>query len=315
MTPGRPVHVHAHVDQPGHDLLDLLFGGPLFHYYDHGFRCLPRYVSRVALTVRGASSPCTHPALEPPRLVDDPLEQPADRVGPERALDGHAPHVLDAPASRDPADTPATPSVFFSRPISHATRARSFSRRTITSSTRSMSVRKSSSVGIDLDAPFSQRTYVSTRSSRSGDRFAGLGNQRDKRAADDRRVSVGRHLRDVFRTRNPEPQRDRQRRLRRECAAPAPRRRTPPVARPGDAEPGDAVQKAAAQLAPPSESARRSSSGSRGRSYQDLPPRVFRGILPPPRSAGRAPALRRPRPCGRRRERGQRPCATADWRS
>src|SRR5262249_45345196 len=33
--------------------------------------------------------------LEAPRLVDDPLEQPRDRVRPERALGGHAANVRE----------------------------------------------------------------------------------------------------------------------------------------------------------------------------------------------------------------------------
>ena len=38
---GRAVHVHPHFNQPGDDLFDLGFAGPFFHYYDHGFCCLP----------------------------------------------------------------------------------------------------------------------------------------------------------------------------------------------------------------------------------------------------------------------------------
>jgi hypothetical protein len=38
---GRPVHIHPHFNQPGDDLFDLGFAGPFFHYYDHGFCCLP----------------------------------------------------------------------------------------------------------------------------------------------------------------------------------------------------------------------------------------------------------------------------------
>jgi hypothetical protein len=37
---GRPVHVHAHLHEAGHDLFDLRLAGPFFHDYDHCFGCL-----------------------------------------------------------------------------------------------------------------------------------------------------------------------------------------------------------------------------------------------------------------------------------
>jgi hypothetical protein len=32
---GRPVHVHPHLDEPGHDILDLCLRRPLLHHHNH----------------------------------------------------------------------------------------------------------------------------------------------------------------------------------------------------------------------------------------------------------------------------------------
>ena len=96
---GRPVHVHAHLDEARDDLFDLRLGGPFFHYYDHGF-CLPP-VTGVPDRIRPVTCyfavvlAVNHPPLEPPRFVDDPLEQPRDRVGAERAFRRDAAHVRE----------------------------------------------------------------------------------------------------------------------------------------------------------------------------------------------------------------------------
>ena len=58
---GRPVHVHAHLDEPRDDLLDLRFGGPFFHHYDHGFTASTSLARLVALT----SLPCPSPFISP----------------------------------------------------------------------------------------------------------------------------------------------------------------------------------------------------------------------------------------------------------
>src|SRR6185369_4843731 len=51
--------------------------------------------SAVCDTLPARLFPVHHAPLEPPRLIDDPLEQPRDRVGPERSLGGDAAHVRD----------------------------------------------------------------------------------------------------------------------------------------------------------------------------------------------------------------------------
>ena len=57
---GRAVDVHPHLDQPRDHLLDLRFGRPFFHHYNHGVCCLHRLLhpSLLGLLVP-ASSPCT----------------------------------------------------------------------------------------------------------------------------------------------------------------------------------------------------------------------------------------------------------------
>src|SRR4030095_4282588 len=81
------------------------------------------------------------------RFIDDTFEQPRDGLGAQRSFHGDVSYVLEhllLPLRLVNLD----PLSFLRRPISHATRARSFSRRTRTSSTRSMSFLKSSSRGM-----------------------------------------------------------------------------------------------------------------------------------------------------------------------
>ena len=78
---GGPVHVEAHLHQLRDHALNLLFGRALLHHHDHGVlrHSCPSEFTDVLLR-RGSP-------LEPPRLVDDALEQPRDRVVVERARD------------------------------------------------------------------------------------------------------------------------------------------------------------------------------------------------------------------------------------
>ena len=93
---GRSVDVHAHLDQPRDDLLDLVLGGPFLHHYDHGFCRL-----QPATNLTSADRPdrgvlaVDHPPFEPPRLVDDAFEQPRDGVGAQRPFRRDAPHVRE----------------------------------------------------------------------------------------------------------------------------------------------------------------------------------------------------------------------------
>src|SRR3954451_3923071 len=124
------------------------------------------------------------------------------------------------------------PRSFFILPISHATRARSFSSRTSTSSTRSMLSRKSSSVGLDFQPPpvlFDARNQLCRR--------AFLGNHRDERAADDRGVGVDADLGDVLGTRYAETEGDWQRGVRADPPHHLAGRGRYLVARTGHAEP------------------------------------------------------------------------------
>ena len=87
---GRAVHVHAHLDEARDDLFDLRFGRPFFHHYDHGF-CRLQYLlhrSCSAVPAVARASSCTTRRSSAPRFVDDALEQPRDRVGPERPFGG-----------------------------------------------------------------------------------------------------------------------------------------------------------------------------------------------------------------------------------
>ena len=54
---GRSMDIHAHLDKPFDDVLDLRFGRALFHYNNHGFRrlqCL--HYSRAAVFGLGGTS-------------------------------------------------------------------------------------------------------------------------------------------------------------------------------------------------------------------------------------------------------------------
>ena len=109
-----------------------------------------------------------------------------------------------------------------------------------------MSLRKSSSVGIN-GCTF-QPPDVGFDALQQVRRPAVLRDQRHQRAADHRRVGVGRHFGDVLGTRNAEAQRDRQRRVR---ADPFDQRlgaRGDAIARPGHAQPRNAIQEPAPEL-------------------------------------------------------------------
>src|SRR5207247_9804611 len=52
-------------------------------------------LSRLPVIRHHSDFPVHHPALQPPRLVDNPFEQPRDRVGSERTLDRDAADVIE----------------------------------------------------------------------------------------------------------------------------------------------------------------------------------------------------------------------------
>jgi hypothetical protein len=105
---GRPVHVVSHLEEVRHDLLDLLLGRPLPHHYHHVglslilsglFRRLWLGPAGVLAPPIRATGPFREPVfirlpLEPARFVDDPFEQPADRLRVQRAAVGRH-HVLE----------------------------------------------------------------------------------------------------------------------------------------------------------------------------------------------------------------------------
>ena len=242
-----------------------------------------------------AVSPWTTRRSRPPRLVDDAFEQPRDRVRRRAALPRRCRARARAPASRAPADRPRRPAPSSAGRSRTRTRARSLSRRTSTSSTRSMSLRKSSSVGIERCVR--QPTHVALRRARSDPRDrARFGDHRHQRAADHGRVGVARRLR----RRAPAARcRTRARSAStcaRGCGAPALRRRRDAIARAGHAQPRDPVQKPAAQLRRllnPRVGRRRAQQEDR---IDARRPPASRGTRRPLRSADRAPARRRRRP-------------------
>ena len=97
-------------------LLDLRFGRPLFHHDNHDVPPSERSQidpaaadSSSASRSRRPSLAVHDPALEPARFVDDPLEQPGDRVGAERALGRRPRGRASARPSRDRADRSRCP--------------------------------------------------------------------------------------------------------------------------------------------------------------------------------------------------------------
>src|SRR5262245_29040703 len=124
------------------------------------------------------------------------------------------------------------PCSFLIRPISHATRARSFSSRTRTSSTRSMSSRNSSNVRMGTFEP----TYVFLDLRDQVRRTSRLADDRDERAADDGRIRVFADFGDVFGTRDAEAERNRQRRPRANAPHERFRAAGDTIPRAGDAE-------------------------------------------------------------------------------
>src|SRR4029078_5468881 len=86
---GRPVHVESHLDQLGDDALHLRVGRPLLHYDNHV--CVLLFYFQRAATRRLPGLQFLSVPFEPPRFVDDALEQPADggRVQWSRIDVGH----------------------------------------------------------------------------------------------------------------------------------------------------------------------------------------------------------------------------------
>ena len=229
---GRAVHVHAHLHEPRDDLLDLRFGGPFFHHYYHGFCLLQYRLVVMSVPLVGSSALAVDDApFEPARLVDDPLEQPRDRVGPERPFGGDARGRAPAPPSRAPADRPRCPAPSSAgRSRSARAPARSAAGPALRRRDRCRR-RKSSSVVSYVRArrtrPSASARSSSTRSI-SSRRPARLGDQRHQRAADDRGVGVGADFGDVLGPRDAEARARSASPCARESAAPAPRRPTRP---------------------------------------------------------------------------------------
>src|SRR5579872_5804766 len=96
------------------------------------------------------------------------------------------------------------PCAFFRRPTSQATRARSFSSLTRTSSIRSMSCLKSSSDDMSLRARAFQPAHASFHPLDQIARLAELCHERHERAANHRGFRVLAHFGDVFRSRDAE---------------------------------------------------------------------------------------------------------------
>ena len=150
----RPVHVDPHLDQLRDDLLNLLFGRPLLHHDDHTalhFLSRPQPMARPALPIcgsrprrRAVPGACRRLALQPPRLVDDSLEEARHRLG-ARAVPGwprRARGRSPAPAPRVPADRSAAQRLLELADLQRAG-ARSLSSVTSWSSSSSMRARPS----------------------------------------------------------------------------------------------------------------------------------------------------------------------------
>ena len=79
---GRAVHVHAQLDQPRDDRVDLRLGGAFFHYDDHDAHshCLPDGLPRRTPPLGSATPVATLGLLAfgAARLVDDAFEDPHD---------------------------------------------------------------------------------------------------------------------------------------------------------------------------------------------------------------------------------------------
>ena len=294
VTPGRPVHVHAQLDEAGDDRLDLRLGGPFFHDDDHDSTppllriCTPLSRSRLVLAVHGA-------AFGAPRFVDDPLEQPDDRFGRRAGPPARSPTAgrWRAPAPRDPADRSAA------RPPASAGRLRTAHADAHVQQPHQLFVD-------DVDAARADRRCVRTSATahtprpvcRDRRRRAGLGDRRDQRAADHRGVGLGAD----FARRAPASRcRSRARpaasltranpphHLLRRRRRPGRGRRSRPAAR--------SRRESRCRAPPPSADPR---VGRRRTEQEDCinPARrqQCRGSRRPPRSAGRAPARRRRRP-------------------
>ena len=321
----RAVHVESHLHELRDHALDLLVGRAFLHDHNHDVpaSCY-RHRSPPALRDRLVTAPrgrCVSPPtaglplcrrrpsivmgrlrdpLEPPRLVDDALEQPRDRVVVERApvrrawtCVEHLPlavGLVDLQAERvlDLADLQRARRALVQQARRAARRARRCGSRSRRSS---RAVRRSARV------PFSHRTYPLDARRRDRRHRPRSRRPAHERAADDRRIGdpadVCGH---VLGPRDPEAERDRQRRVRPHARRPA--RRTSSasrVARAGDAQPRDDVQEPAAELRRPR--AIRSSVVVGLRRKIGSSPAATQGGRErrrPPRAADRAPA-RRPR--------------------
>ena len=256
---GRAVHVHAHLDQPRDDVLDLRLGRPFFHHDNHGcLACLQCCVIPTAPTahsaVAGACSPCT--TRRSSRRASSMMRSNSRAIasapsGPSAADVAHVlQHVLlavglvdlDALLLLQPADLADAARALVQQPDEHFVHAIDVASQIVKSVMRHLMRGR-------CTARFSQRTYAFDAFDKSRRVRAPRQSATPARCRRRRRRRSAPTSAHVLGPRDAEARARSAASCARGSAAPAPRRPSATaIARAGHAEPRDAVQEPAPEL-------------------------------------------------------------------